>query len=222
VLTKLLRLARDDKLRALYDVDIGLLHQEIERYVRLLEPKLDGSCYSLLALAQHAQGFETMFADLAYLRDESRAAAQNLEGILEKVHQADVALASAARIELNQWNQSTGPTIQTKEINNVMGDFINAGAGAIVVNRSYLKDALNKVATGSDSEVGDAIKEVQSYIESSGNQAAVSAYNEFLKEAGQPEPGKTRLKLFWDGVVAALPSVTKLAAAVAKIVTIFA
>lgn len=103
-----------------------------------------------------------------------------------------------------------------------MGDYIHAEQGAVVVNRSHLKDALNKAATNSDSELSAAIEEIRDFLDGQGNKDAIDAYNRFLKEQAQTAPDKTTLKLFWEGVVKALPDVATLTSAVAKVVGLFA
>jgi hypothetical protein len=103
-----------------------------------------------------------------------------------------------------------------------VGDtFKDIGAGATIINRSTLTNAMNRVATGSDKEVSEALKQVAEFIESQGNTEASDAYSGFLEELEKPKPRKPMLKILWDGAVTALPSIATLAAAVAKIATLF-
>ena len=95
------------------------------------------------------------------------------------------------------------------------------GADAVTVNRSLLINALNHVILEQNDDVATAIREAADYIDSSGNTDASVAFNEFLEELEQPQPRSARLKLFWDGVVNALPSTAALDDAAAKVAKLF-
>jgi hypothetical protein len=99
--------------------------------------------------------------------------------------------------------------------------FDNVGANGVTINRSVLLNALNHVILDQKSEVATAIREVADYIDSSGNAEASVAFNEFLEELEQPQPRPSRLKLFWAGVLNALPSSVILDDADTKIAHLF-
>ncbi|MGO9099645.1 MAG: hypothetical protein ACLP9Y_09485, partial [Mycobacterium sp.] len=112
-------------------------------------------------------------------------------------------------------------TVNVEEMR-VEGDkFENIGANAVTINRSLLINALNHVILDQKDEVATGIREVADNIDSSGNTEASAAFNEFLEELAQPQPRPSRLKLFWDGVLNALPSTATLDDAAAKIADLF-
>lgn len=223
VLHQLRLIASDSKLRNAYKIDSQKLNQQLEATARKLRKPKHGqiSRHCLLAIAGGVDGFHEMFNDLEYLTAESKIAARRLEAAINKAFDADIALASATNITVMR-AMVDRYTVNVKEIKvEQQGDkFENIGAGAIIINRSALNNALNRVSADRQ-DVREALEEVTGYIESSRVPDASAAYNEFLQELEQPEARKTRLKLFWDGVVAALPGVTKLADSVAQITTLF-
>lgn len=97
----------------------------------------------------------------------------------------------------------------------------NIGTSGVTINRSMLINALNHVILEQENEVATGIREVADYIESSGNAEASVAFNEFLEELEQVQPRPARLKLFWAGVLNALPSAAILDDATAKIADLF-
>ena len=103
----------------------------------------------------------------------------------------------------------------------VMGDnFSNIGAGATIINRSVVTNALNRWA-GDDGEMASALRAITKHVEASGDSAAAENLEAFLEEAGRDQPRKARLKSFWDGLVAVLPSVAQLGTAAEKAIQLF-
>ncbi len=100
-------------------------------------------------------------------------------------------------------------------------EFENTGDKGVAVNRALLINALNHVILEQESDVATGIREVADYIDSSGNEEASVAFNEFLEELEQPQPRPSRLKLFWAGVVNALPPNATLDDAATKIGELF-
>ncbi len=97
----------------------------------------------------------------------------------------------------------------------------NIGANGVTINRSVLNNALNRVILDQKDNVATGIREVVDYIDSSGSAEAAVAFNEFLEELEQPQPRPSRLKLFWAGVLNALPSTATLDDAAAKFADLF-
>ena len=135
------------------------------------------------------------------------------------VHDIDVALASASRVKVSQ-DRSRRFTANAEEMT-VEDGFENTGAHEVTINQSMLINALNHVILDQKDQVATAIREITDYIDSSGNAEATLAFNEFLEELGQPQPRPSRLKLFWAGVLNALPSSATLDDADTKIAQLF-
>jgi hypothetical protein len=105
----------------------------------------------------------------------------------------------------------------------VAGDsFSNIGAGATIVNRSTLTNAMNVLNQRADEGTAAALKELADFIQHSGNTAAAENFDAFNAELQRQEPRKSLLRSLWNGVVEALPSIASLAGAIAKIVALFA
>jgi len=105
----------------------------------------------------------------------------------------------------------------------VAGDsFSNIGAGATIVNRSTLTNAMNVVSQRTDEGTAAALKELADFIQQSGNTAAAENFDAFNDELQRPEPRKSLLRSFWNGIAEALPSIASVAGATAKIVALFA
>ena len=93
----------------------------------------------------------------------------------------------------------------------IMGDvFKNIGAGATVINRSSLLNAMNVVKDTGDPNVSEVLRQLAEFIEQSGNKDAAENFNAFTEELQQPSPRKSLLKSFWNGMLAALPTIADL------------
>ena len=141
------------------------------------------------------------------------------KSVAKGVHDVDVALASTSRVKVSQ-DRSRCFTANVKEMT-VEDKFENIGANGVTINRSVLINALNRVIIDQKDEVAVGIREVADYIDSLGNTEASVAFNEFLEELEQPQPRPSRLRLFWAGVLNALPSSATLDDAAAKIAHLF-
>jgi hypothetical protein len=98
----------------------------------------------------------------------------------------------------------------------VTGDsFSNIGAGAIIINRSIVRNALNRFA-GPDAGTAAALRTITDHVARSGDPDAAENLEGFLEEVAREQPRKARLKTFWDGLVAVLPSVAQLGTATEK------
>ena len=115
-------------------------------------------------------------------------------------------------------NQSQLHFHQPSKIGQVMGDsFANIGAGAVVINRSLLTNAMNRVA-GTDGATAAALREIAEHVQQSGNADAGDNLEGLMEELERAEPRRSRLKTFWDGLVAVLPGVVQLGAASEKMI----
>jgi hypothetical protein len=86
-----------------------------------------------------------------------------------------------------------------------MGDkFINISG--TVINRSNIKNSLNKVSSQIDDEAAQLLNRITFEVEKSGNKDAIENMEEFHREIQKPEPKKSLLKSFWNGVLIAIPA----------------
>jgi hypothetical protein len=100
----------------------------------------------------------------------------------------------------------------------VMGDVCsNIGAGAVIVNRSSLTNALNSTRTSYGSEAEQALSELADLVERTQNQDAVESLNGLTDELAKPGPSKSRLRVWLQAITSSLPDVAQVAAAVAKV-----
>jgi hypothetical protein len=105
---------------------------------------------------------------------------------------------------------------------NIMGDYINApGSGNIVINRSIVEKAFNKVKLAHDAETAQALKIVEDMINRAGDKEAIENFESFTSELSKPEPKKSILKSLWQGTLAALPTLMQIPDAVEKIRKLF-
>jgi hypothetical protein len=112
------------------------------------------------------------------------------------------------------------PLFYTEEI--VMGDKFSNISNATIINRSTVENAFNRLRNESGTEIAEALKTVALHVADSGNVAAGTMFDNFAQELNAPAPDKGRLRQFWDGLVAVLPSVASIGEAAAKIVGLFA
>jgi hypothetical protein len=104
---------------------------------------------------------------------------------------------------------------------NMEGEKITAGTGAIIVNRSRVQNAFNKVTHDYDESTANALRKIEEEINNSGNKDAAENFNSFNEELEKPQSRKSVLKSLWQGTVAALPKLLEFADDVAKISVLF-
>ncbi|MGV3556931.1 hypothetical protein [Larkinella arboricola] len=90
-------------------------------------------------------------------------------------------------------------------VKTVMGDNFENISGT-VINRSLVSNSFNKVRDQIDEESAKLLEYITLEVEKSGNKDAVDLMEGFHKEIQQPEPKKSILKNFWNGLVIAIPS----------------
>jgi hypothetical protein len=100
----------------------------------------------------------------------------------------------------------------------VMGDSINvSGSGNVVINRSTVENAFNRVKREHDAETAQALKIIAEKINQSSNKEAAENFESFAAELAKPEPKKSILKSLWQGTLAALPTLLQIPDAVEKV-----
>ncbi len=112
--------------------------------------------------------------------------------------------------------------IEHYEENNVAGDQITqTGNNNIIVNRSTIQNAFNKVKNEHDEDTAKALLRIEEEINKSGNKEAAENFESFSDELSKPEPKKSLLKTLWQGTLLALPGLKELTGVVEQIVKLF-
>lgn len=102
------------------------------------------------------------------------------------------------------------------------GDVFQNITGSTIVNKSIVEASFNKIKEEFDSDTANALKVVAAEIEKAGNKEAAELFESFNEELQKPEPKRSVLRNFWNGIVEALPQLTSLAEVVVKISALFA
>lgn len=109
-----------------------------------------------------------------------------------------------------------------EEYTHVAGDQIRVkGSHNIIVNRSKVENAFNKIKREHDEETAKALLQVEEAVNRSGNAEAVENFDAFNDELGKPEPKKSLLKTLWSGTLAVLPAIKELPGVVDSITKLF-
>src|ERR1700752_4936507 len=103
-----------------------------------------------------------------------------------------------------------------------MGDRITAEAGAVVINRSIVQNALNKVKERKGDDAARLLEKISRHIEESRNPKAVEIWEGFNQQLTDDPSKKTMLQNIWDGLVRVLPQVGNIATAAGGIAKLFA
>jgi hypothetical protein len=107
--------------------------------------------------------------------------------------------------------------LQIKEFN-VNGDtFSNIGAGAVIVNRSTLTNALNITKTQHGVEAEHALQALAAAVETASSPEAAESLNELTEELAKPEPSSHRVRTWLNAITSALPNVAQVATATATL-----
>lgn len=131
---------------------------------------------------------------------------------------ADVLIANQHKLSA----QINANTVKARKVK-IMGDvFKNIGAGATIINRSSLVNAMNVAKDTVDPSVSEALRQLAEFIEQSENQEAAENFNAFTEELQQPSPRKGLLKSFWNGMLAALPTIANLSTVAGTVAMLFA
>ena len=103
----------------------------------------------------------------------------------------------------------------------IVGDKFENIKDSTIINRSRVERAFNRTEEKLDDEVASAILEIAQHVDRSGNPAAGAVFDEFTQEVNQDEPDKSKLRQYWDGLIAILPDIATLAGAGAAISRLF-
>jgi hypothetical protein len=107
-------------------------------------------------------------------------------------------------------------SIEAREVH--VGDvFSNIGAGAVIINRSTLNNALINIQAKHGQEATRALEELADAVRESGNPEAVDNLNGLTEELEKPQPSKNRLRTWLDAIASVLPDVAAVAGAVATL-----
>ena len=101
------------------------------------------------------------------------------------------------------------------------GDVFKDIRNATIINKSVVENSFNKIKEGYGGDVAKAVLQIAEFIEKSENKEAGVLFDSFNEEINKQEPKKPMLKLIWEGIEKALPTITTLSEAVAKLAPIF-
>ncbi|GAA1882512.1 hypothetical protein [Asanoa iriomotensis] len=118
--------------------------------------------------------------------------------------------------ELADTRPPTEPTVKV-----IMGDNYQNITGSTLVNRSLVQESFQQSVDRGDRAAAEALRTVADAIARAGNDVAADHLNAFNEELAKKRPNKALLKTFWTGLVAAMPAITQLTDAVAKIESLF-
>ena len=102
-----------------------------------------------------------------------------------------------------------------------MGDMFKNIQNATIINKSMVENSFNKIKEGYGEDVANALLQIAEFIEKSRNKEAGELFDSFNEELNKPEPKKPVLKSIWEGIEKALPAITALSEAIAKLAPIF-
>jgi hypothetical protein len=108
------------------------------------------------------------------------------------------------------------------EHNYIRGDVFTNISDATIINRSNLEHVVVSTKDSVGPDVGEALRQLAEFIEQSGNSEAAENFNAFTEELQQPKPRKALLKSFWNGMLAALPTIAELATVAGTIAALIA
>lgn len=157
-----------------------------------------------------------------YLIDEKLLESIALGGETRITHQGKKEVEAAIENPNRRTEHFSEQAIQVVIREVVMGDKFEQISNSTIVNRSLVQNAFNRTKEEVDEETADALLEVAQFVEESQDVAAGALMNQFTGELKEQQPDKSKLKQFWDGLIAVLPGVVKLADATAKITQLFA
>jgi tetratricopeptide (TPR) repeat protein len=102
----------------------------------------------------------------------------------------------------------------------VIGDKFENIRGATIIKDSLVENSFNKIKEGYGDDVAKALLQIAEFIEGSGNKEAGGLFDSFNEEISKPQPKKSVLKSIWGGIEKALPTITTLSEAIAKLTSL--
>ncbi len=102
---------------------------------------------------------------------------------------------------------------------NIMGDYFSDIKNATIINRSTVENAFNKIKENFGEETAAALVQLAKMVEQSGNQEAGEVFNAFTEEIQKPQPKKSLLKSFWNGLTTILPTISTMTGITEKVMT---
>ena len=103
----------------------------------------------------------------------------------------------------------------------VMGDKFENISHATIINRSRVDRAFNRQKDAGNDDIAAALKQIAEHVNQSGNVAAAVVFDQFTSAVNEEQPDKSRVRQYWDGLVAILPSISSVAGAAATIAKLF-
>ena len=103
-----------------------------------------------------------------------------------------------------------------------MNDTFSNITSATIINRSLVQNAMNRVRANTGDDVAETLKEIADAVEASENKNTAAFFDQFNEELQKQEPRKTLLRVSWDNLVQALPTIGAIAGAAGAIAKLFA
>jgi hypothetical protein len=108
------------------------------------------------------------------------------------------------------------------EKNITTGDIFKNIDNATIINKSNIRQAINKLKSERDEEFGEALLKVGEFIERSRNVSAGALLDKFNEELStNSQPDKSNLKHYWSSIASILPTIAQISESVAKISALF-
>jgi hypothetical protein len=97
-----------------------------------------------------------------------------------------------------------------------MGDVFQGISNSTIVSRSMVEGAFNRLQDNGQPESAKLLVDVGKHVADANNAAAGAVYSQMTEELSKPAHDKRVLRSYWDGLVAILPPLANLSAAVIK------
>jgi hypothetical protein len=110
---------------------------------------------------------------------------------------------------------------ERQEVVRVDGDYIIAGHGTMISNRSVVANSFNEISHAFDRDVASALAALAEVVDRSGSDEAKENLALFLEELRSERPRKSALKSLFLGIQQAVPTIASMTDVVLKISNIF-
>jgi hypothetical protein len=121
---------------------------------------------------------------------------------------------------LLDYQRHYGFRINIKEV--VVGDVFRDISGSTIVNRSRVEKSFKRVRDAHDEDLALALVRIAEEINKLGNAEAAELFDGFSEELEKPQPRKAILRGLWDGITAAVPTISQMVDVVTSVSKFFA
>jgi hypothetical protein len=92
------------------------------------------------------------------------------------------------------------------------GDNFSNISNSTIISRSAIEGAVNTLTQSGNVDQANAMKQLGEMVKESGNEEAGELYEALAQEVQKPEPKKSLMQRYWDGIKTILPLVANAAA----------